>query len=531
MYAIVENVLDQARGAWRYRWLAMLTSWAVCIVGWLAVMLMPDTYEASARVFVDTRTTLNQVTAGIGVESNIDTQLQRIRQALLGGPQLEKVARETQLDVNAVTPQQRQALINRLRNTIQINGGLSSATAGIYTISFRDADRNRTLRVVDRLLNTFVEGALGGKREGSETAQRFLVDQIAEYERRLSAAEEKLAAFKKQNVGLMPGAQGDYFSRLQTEMESVTKAEAQLRIAESRRGEIQRQLRGEQPMVSSPSSGQNTRFSSVPGAGDDTATRIRDTQARLDELLLRFTDKHPDVIALRGTLAELESRQKAELEAVRRGDAGAAARSGLTANPVFQNIQLQLNVAEVEVAALRGEIGDRQRKIGELRKLVDIAPEVEAEYARLNRDYDVNRAQRQALVERLEKARFSEEADQTGTVHLETIDPPSAGFNPVAPNRPLLIIGVLLAGLAAGGGLAYVLYQLKPVFDTARQLGAVTGLPVLGVVSMTWLEKQNLQKRRGLAAFVGAAASLVLAAGVVFMIHGRVTQFVHGLLT
>jgi polysaccharide chain length determinant protein (PEP-CTERM system associated) len=376
-----------------------------------------------------------------------------------------------------------------------------------------------------------MEGALGGKREGSESAQRFLVDQIAEYERRLSAAEEKLATFKKTNVGLMPGAQGDYFSRLQTEMEAVTKAEALLRIAQSRRDEIQRQLRGEQPMVSTGAQGSGAPLSSVAGAGDDTATRIRATQARLDETLLRFTDKHPDVIALRSTLAELEARQKSEMDAVRRGDAGAAARSGLAANPVFQSIQLQLNQAEVEVAALRGEIGDRQRKIVELRKLVDIAPEVEAEYARLNRDYDVNRAQRQALVERLERTRFSEEADQTGTVHLDLIDPPSAGFKPVAPNRPLLIVAILFAGLGAGGGLAYLLYQLKPVFDTARQLGAITGLPVLGVVSMTWLEKQNLEKRRGILAFAGAAACLILAAGIVFLIHSRVTQFVHGLLT
>ena len=49
------------------------------------------------------------------------------------------------------------------------------------------------------MLNTFVEQTLGGKREGSENAQKFLEAQIKDYEQRLSVAEDKLAAFKKQN--------------------------------------------------------------------------------------------------------------------------------------------------------------------------------------------------------------------------------------------------------------------------------------------------------------------------------------------
>jgi len=531
MYAVFEQVLDQARGAWRFRWLALITAWAICLVGWAVVLAIPDTYEASARVFVDTRTALKEITAGITVESGTDTQLQRVRQLLLGGPQLEKVARETDLDVGAVTPQKRQALIANLRNQIQISGGLQSATAGVYVISYKDHNRDRSVRVVDRLLNTFVEGALGGKREGSETAQRFLVDQISELERQLAAAEEKLATFKKQNVGLMPGAQGDYFQRLQAEMEALSKADAAMKIATHRREEIQRQLRSESPLVNGATATSNSTVGiTTLAAGDDIGARIRETQSKLDDLLLRFTDRHPDVIALRSTLSELQSRQREELDAARRGDSGAAARSGLSANPVFQSIQLQLNQTEVEIAALRGEMGDHQNKIADLRRLVDTAPEVEADLARLNRDYDVTKAQYQSLVERLQRARFSEEAEQTGVVKFETIDPPSASFKPVAPNRPLMIVAILIVGLGAGGGLAYVLHQLKPVFGTPRQLGEVTGLPVLGVVSMTWLEKHRAEARRAKLLYVGAAASLAVVACLVFLVHARAIQLVHDLL-
>lgn len=530
MKALVEQLLERIRGAWRFRWVGLLAAWGVCLVGWSIVLFLPDSYEASARVFVDTRTALSRVTEGIGVGSDVDSQIQRVREALLGGPQLEEVVRQEELQLAGATPREKQDLIAKLRKRIQITSR-DQSPAGLYVISYTDRTRERSLRVVDRLLNSFVENTLSGKREGSEQAQQFLREQIADYERRLGAAEERLAAFKKQHVGLMPGTQGDYFSRLQSEMQALAKAQAELGIAQRRREELQRQLRGEQPLTgggvssaagSSRSTGNAT---AVAGAADnDTASRIREAQARLDDLLLQYTDRHPDVIALRATLEELKARQQADIDAVRRGDPGAAARIGLSANPIFQSIQLQLNQAEVDIAALRGAIADHQTRVADLRRMVDTAPEVEAQFARLNRDYDVTRAQYQALVERLERARLSEQAEETGVVRFEIVDPPSAAFKPVAPNRPLLIVAILLAGLAAGGALAYLLHQLRPVFGSVRQLNEITGLPVLGVVSMTWLEKHKALQRHGALVYAAAAFLLLLFGGVVFVVHPGVTQ-------
>ncbi len=496
---------------------------------------MPDTFEASARVFVDSRTALSQVTQGIAVEPNIDTQIQRVRQALIGGPQIEKVAREVFPDFSTVTPEARQRVVAKLRERITITGSAArdNPTAGVYTITYAGEDRERSVHIVDRLLNTFVESSLGGNRAGSQQAQKFLTEQIADYERRLSAAEERLADFKRQNVGLMPGAQGDYFSRLQGEMAALDKARASYAIAVRRREELQSQLTGEQPFLNGAGAAATARpGTTTPGApGNDTASRIRETQARLDELLLRFTEKHPDVIALRETLADLKARQQAEIDAVKRGDPGAAARLGLDSNPVYQSIQLQLNQTEVEIAALSGEIADHQNKIASLKQLVNTAPEVEAEFARLNRDYDVTQKKYQALVEQLERTRLSEQANETGIFRFDIIDPPSASFVPVAPNRPRLIISVLFAALAAGGGLAYLLHQLKPVFSSTRQLGEITGLPVLGLVNMIFLGRYQAVARRGAFVYAAIAVLLVVATALMLVIQSDATRMLRGLIS
>src|SRR5437773_2421703 len=300
MNAALEFILEQIRGIWRFRWTAMLVAWIVCLIGWLVVLAMPDTYSAWARVYVDTRTRLSQVTQGIAVESNIASQAEAVRQALLGGPQLEKVARLAMPGYAGASPERQATIIDGLRKRLQVEAsGERNQPADLYMITYTDRDRRTAHRVVDQLLRLFLANSLGGSLQGSEQAQAFLTQQIAEYDSKLASAESRLADFKRQNAGLVPGATGDYFTHL---------------------------------------------------------------------------------------------------HAVRHGDQAAIAASGLAANPVYQGIKLQLSQAEVEVAAARRQVADREGRIAELRKMINTAPQVEAEYARLNRDYDVTRGQYQVLV-------------------------------------------------------------------------------------------------------------------------------------
>lgn len=523
MHELLNRVIDELRGSWRFRLYALIAAWAVCLIGWAVVFVMPDMFEAKARMFVDTRTALGPVLKDLTIQQDVNAQLNFVRQSLLSRPQLERVARETDLDLRAKTPEARVALIDGLAKRVRLSASDAGGSGLVFTLEYQDPQRDMSLRVVDRLVSAFVEGTLGGKRVGSEVAQKFLRDQIAEYEQRLRAAEERLADFKRRNVGLMPGAQGDYFSRLQNEMAAVEKAQAELSFAITGREELARQLRGEASLA----------VARAPGAGKDgdsggdTASRIRDTQKRLDELLLQYTEKHPDVVALRETLAQLEVRRDAEIAALRNSGAIPA---GAAASPVVQSIQLQANKADVEIAALRARIADGQRKVAELRKLVDTAPEVEAEFARLNRDYDVTRERYVALVDRADRTKLGDQAEETDTVRFEVIDPPAAKLEPVAPNRPLLLAAVLLVGLGAGGGLAFVLHQLKPVFSSSRALNEVTGLPVLGVVSRTWLDKYRLQQRREYLKYSAGAAALVLVFVVVLQFSELGVRAAHRLL-
>jgi polysaccharide chain length determinant protein (PEP-CTERM system associated) len=489
MSVLVQNLTDELRGAWRFWKPALIAAWLLALGGWVAVLAMGQEYEATARVFVNTSTALRPLLQGLTVEDDVDAQLAMVREELLGRDRLEKVIREADLAVDTVTPGQKEKLLADLQKDVVVEAltpgtrrGAARSGDSVYAISYRHHDREKALAVVRTVVDSFMEDTLTGKRTGADTAQAFLSTQIAEYGRRLSSAENRLAEFKKQNVGLVPGEQGDYFSRLQAEIALAKQAESKLAVALRRREELARQLGGEMQYRVSGAVGSSADGSStaVGRGGNDTLSRIAETQANLDDLRLKFTERHPEVRALEETLKELKARHQAELDALKRGDTSAAASAGLATNPVYQSLQLQLNQANVEIAALRGELGDHRSSEAELRKLVNTAPEVEAEFARLTRDYDVEKAQYTALVERLEKAKLAENAADTGIVEFRIINPPNVPLKPSSPSRKLLTLAVFVAAIVASLGLAVVLSRLKPVYDSTRALADDTGMPCTG---------------------------------------------------
>jgi polysaccharide chain length determinant protein (PEP-CTERM system associated) len=513
----LDKVLDQVRSAWRFRWLALATAFAVALIGWTVVFALPDRYEADARVFVDTRTALKPALQGLTTDQNVDAQINYVRQSLLEGPQLERIARDTGVLPATVTDERTEGqILNGFANRVAMNvfsagnQGDERSTAGtVYAFTYFDESRDRGLRVVKALLDTFVEQTLGGKREGSEQAQEFLAAQIKDYEQRLSSAEDKLANFKKQNVGLMPAEQGGFFAQLQTETDAAKKAETDLSVAVSRRDELTRQLHGDAAISAAGTSATTTGGRGV--GGSDTLSRIQEAQAKLDELRLKYTDKHPDVIAAQATLEELKQRRVAELASLKRGDAGAVASSGAGNNPVYQNIQLELNKEEVGIAALRRELSQHQATVADLRQRLNSAPQVEAEFQQLNRDYDVNKAQYTALLESYQKATLGERADNAGSVRFEVVLPPTAMVTPVWPKRNQLLAGILAAAIAAGAAVAYALHMLNPVVSSVAAVNELTPLRVLGAVGVAFPTLHGRQFRRGLWGYSAVAACLLIA--------------------
>ncbi|MBS0366429.1 MAG: chain-length determining protein [Proteobacteria bacterium] len=530
------QILAHARGAWRYRWPAVLVAWVVAVAAWAGITLMPPVYEARAKVYVDTDSVLKPLLNGLAVNADTENRVNMMARMVMGRPNLERVARETDLSAHARTQTEFAEVVNSLARRVTLesgNGAGPGAAAAtnvygitgnnVYTLRFTDPNPVTAQRVVQHLLNAFVEDTLGVKRIDSDKAQEFLGQQIRDYESRLRAAEQRLAQFKQRNVGLIPGQlTGDYFTRLQTEQDKLDQLRAKYRLATQARAEIAKQLEGEEPT-----------FGLFSGGGDDSSNdpQIAEYKTQLNQLLLQYTDKHPKVIALKATIAQLQAQKAAAHKgraafALPKSNAEASAIA-LDINPVYQNLRVEQSRTDVALAELRQQLGEQEGVVADLKSKVNTMPQTEAELTQLTRDYEVTKAQHTALVQRLDSARLSQEAEATNNpVKFRIIEPPVVPLVPVAPNRPLLMTAALLGALAAGVGLALLLNLLKPIFVSRSMLAAVTGLPVLGSVSLV-RPAGNLREpmRLGLA-----CAALVVVYVIGLLIADPVSSVLHRLV-
>jgi protein tyrosine kinase modulator len=522
----LDPLIDELRGVWRFRWIALLVALAVAVTGWLIIFALPDRYEAQAEVLVDTRTALKPVLQGLATNQDVNVQLNYVRQALLAGPQLSTLAEEAGvMPTTGLGPARREALLDGLSKRIDLSvqrtpdeGADSSSNAGstTYGITYQDVDRARALKLVQILMSALINETLGGSQQGSEHAQQFLRAQIADYEKRLQTAEDRLAAFKSQHLGLLTTDHGGLFDQLQHETQAIEDINTQMVVAETQRSALERQLHGD-AAISATDATSMIGTNGVMVAGD-TVSQIQQVQTRLNQLLLKYTDKYPDVVAARQQLAALKRRRAEEIAELRRGDPNAAALSGASANPVYQSIQLALNNVDVKLAELRAELSEHQQKAKELSNLLNTTPELEAQYAQLSRDYDINKKQYAALLASYDKARLGEQAGNAGAVRFELVQPPAVSYTPVWPQRTKLLAVVLILALGAGGALAYALNQLRPVIGSPGALRQLTGIPVVAVVGSAFPARAALTTRRELRRFSMALAGMIICFVIVVVL-------------
>ncbi|BCX89820.1 hypothetical protein MIN45_P2193 [Methylomarinovum tepidoasis] len=510
MYELLQQVLGYLKVASRYKWWGVATAWVVCLAGWAFVSQMPDQYRAEAKVYVDTRSVLRPLLRGLTIQPDVNGQVRLMTRLLFTRPNLEKIARMSDLDLAAKDEEAMEALIKRLKSSLAIG---SARRTNIFTLSADDSDPRVAKRLVQSMLTVFVEEALGETRRDSDSAQRFLEQQIHEYEQRLRTAEKAIEDFKRKNYGLLPGQGGDLYSELKAVHEQLEEAKLALQEAVNRRNEIARQLEEEEPMFAE--FGAEESLSPLE-------TRIQELQARLDDLLLRYTDKHPEVITLRRHIARLRKQQEQEMVAGDEGDAevGDFLGGGGEANPVFQQMKIALSEADANVASLQARVKAYEKKIQNIKDQMDARLRVETELKNLNRDYNTIKQNYETLLKRREQARLSESVEQnTDMVKFRVVDPPQVPSKPSAPNRILLSVAVLFVGFIAGFGLTMLLALLRPTFITVQQLREIVGLPVLGTVSMNWTPAIRRRKWREFLQFCAACVGLVIVFAVLVVLE------------
>jgi polysaccharide chain length determinant protein (PEP-CTERM system associated) len=488
MHELMAQLLSHLKGIWKYRWYAVTAAWVIALAGGITVYKLPDRYEASARVYVDTESILKPLLSGMTTSPNVEQQVSIMSRTLFSRPNVERVLRMVDLDIKTSTAKDREQQIKSMMDEIKI------ATTGrdnLYTILYSHENPKLAKDVVQSFLTIFVEGSLGDKKQDSASAVHFIDQQIKAYEEKLVAAENALKEFKRKNVGLLPRDGGDYFAKLAETAESLNQAKLELREAENARDAIKKQTADEDP---APMTNQATG-SAVSNPEIDA--RIQTLNQNLDALRLNFTEQHPDIVATKRLITQLEERKKEEAKLKKH-----SADPGKNYSPMLQQLNVAMTEAEARAASMRARVAEYSARYNHLKAQINAIPQVEAEFSQLNRDYQVNKGNFEKLLERRESAKISGEmANTTEMMTFKIIDPPMVPQIPTAPNRFRLVSLVFLSALLAGIGTAFLMSQIRPTFQSQGALREITGFPVLGTVSMIWTDQETIKRKKGVYAF------------------------------
>ncbi|TAK98052.1 MAG: chain length-determining protein, partial [Aquabacterium sp.] len=461
---------------WQRRWVGVAVAWIIAVLGAGVVYVMRDRYEASARVFVDTQTVLKPLMNGLAFQPDVDQQVRMLARTLISRPNIERLIQSPRIGLQYLSEADREKIIDRFTKEIKV---APSGDANLFAITYRDISPQRAQRVVEDLVALFVTSGVVDKQRDSEQARQFLDDQIKSYETKLTEAENRLKDFKIKNFGLTGTSNQDYFARMSTSSDEVSRLRVELQAAEQARDALRRELANEDPTMPAEATGVPVQSPTA-----ETDARLDAQKRQLDDLMRRYTDEHPDVVAVRRSIAQLEQQRRAELDARAKAGANGKLRPAPT-SPVFQKIRVTLAEAEAKVASLRGQLGAQQGQLDQARNMASRMPAVEAELAQLNRDYDVVRKNYEQLVTRRESASLGEKIDQTTKVaSFRVVEPPRVSPTPAKPSRMLVALAAIAVALLGGAAATFGLSQVFPSVYDARQLKEISGRPVLGSVSL-----------------------------------------------
>lgn len=500
---------------WRRRWIMIGLAWLICLLGWAFIAVIPDRYEVTARIYVDTDTLLSPLMKGISVDVNMNRQADVMRQTLLSRPNLEKVLALTRFDFAAKTPEELDKAIQKLQIGIKVQ----PQGKEVFSISFLHRNAVKAKDIVQSLLTVFVETNLGSRRQDVVQARRFIEGQIEQYERQMKVAEQQLATFKRDHLLELPQT-GNHAAQLEKAKMESRQLASQLDGARTRLALMRHQLAATPQFVDIDAPAPVV----IAGRSIELELRIAEQQKNLDLFTSRYTESHPDVVAARRSLKALQDEYEQEIRNPSRPEPMPRTIKQRVRNALYEQLQLKAVETESELRTLERRLSDQNFEVDRLNRVAFSVPNVEAEFKSLDRDYQVMRKNYDELLQRREQVRLAQEVhEKAEKTQYRLVDPPIVPQIPSSPNRPLLMTFVLAVALGASGLVALGLGQLDDSFSTTQQVRQALAYPVIGGITLLLSTAQRRRRMVANASLTALVAFLFISYGGVLFLLTRST--------
>jgi uncharacterized protein involved in exopolysaccharide biosynthesis len=548
----------------RRKWSFLLPVLLVMAVAVAAAALWPPTWRSEATVLIEDAEIPQEIIGSL-VNDYVEKRLEAIDRRVMVTDSLVGMIQRYDLYPEERRTKPVMRLVERMRedirremiraNVVDPRSGQRRSASIAFKLSFDYGTPETAQRITNELVTLYLNENLRQRRELATETVAFLRAERERVERQIAELESRLAAFKRENNDVLPERlpyNQQMLARAEQERRDLDRQIQSLRERESYIGaelaQLDPYLPG--PEARGPASSPEARLEALRaelagftarygpehpdvvrarreveilersvggrGGGRTALEQGRDRMAvRLAELRQRYSDDHPDVRSAERELAAVEDALRVAGSRPRTAGAG-----GRTSNPAYVTLQAQLAGIRSDLAASQEQRVEADRGIDRFQGLLLRTPEVEREYAALQRQLDDAMALRDEIAGKETATRLGQAAEtELKAERLSLIEPPSLPDEPTWPNRPVILLVGLVLAIGGGVGTVALRQTLDDAVWTPHDLVEVMGAAPLAIVPR--IDTAGDRARRWATAGAAGVALLVALGGGLYLADRR----------
>src|SRR5579864_4747029 len=460
------------------------------VVGFLISYAFPPKYTSQSTILVERQKVPENMVQPV-VSEDWTARVATLQQQVLSQTQLQPIVQKIYPNKSG---QEMSQIIDDIREnmtvepvvsdlsltsgTLKKKPGQSSPVPG-FTVSFTAANAREAQQICNELTSLMVTENLKEIQATAQGTSDVLDRGIEDGKRNLDNQDSKLAAFKKQYMGQLPGDEDNnikLLAGLNSQLDAYTQA---LNRAEQDRAYAQSLLSQQLAAWSSSQTSMNP---------ENLQKQLAELQSQLMTLQARYTDDHPDVVKTKNDIAEVKRKLK-EMNSASAPDAGNTDKGSASEPAEIKQLRLQIHQYDQSIAQATREQKLLQDQIRTYQGRLSLSPGVEERYKALMRDYETAQKFYNDLLAKKNESEMQTDMErrQQGE-QMSLLNPANPPDSPSFPNRLLFAGGGLAAGLTFGMGLAIWLELRDKAIRTEQDVVAILELPTL--VSVPWIGAQ-----------------------------------------
>jgi polysaccharide chain length determinant protein (PEP-CTERM system associated) len=470
---------------------------------------LPKEYEARSSLFLEGNP-INSAVKGIAQMPTEGDRLKMLKYNVLNRAIVAQVLSDLDLDLKARDDRELEDMITDFQKRTWV-----AARRGLFTIGVRDKDPEVARDYINALVRRYVEENTSSKREDAYGVTRFLTEQVQLFKEKTDKAQEAIIKFRQEKGIYLTVNEDTLFVQIKTYSAALEELRTKKRELIAMGNKIKMQLHGSEPVAVS-------LLGEAKSADARKDQMIQALEARIKQLLISYTDEHPEILRLRGTIESIK-----EQDSVSQDNSLAYLEEmgipGMNANDaVYQDLKMKLFQNESMIEAIEAREKRLLALISEKKMEFKHVPEEKRKLSALEKEKDNHKQIYETLLSRLGQAEFSKQMEiEDKTTTFRIVDPAILPTKHVSPNRVRIILFGIFIGIFGAFGIVFMRESLDTTIKDTRLLKN-HGYDVLAVIPKIFIETEQ-EKRLRKEKFIYATAAgyfLVICFSLIHEIAG-----------